>query len=721
MNVISFLRRTVFILGLLACFAVPALAAPVKADHLEAELVSEVDAIQPGKPFWVALRFKFEEHWHTYWKYPGDSGLPTSIEWKLPAGFTAGEIQWEHPVRIEVAGLAGYGYEGEVYHLVQITPPATLKPGESVTLAAKAKWLVCKESCIPGSADLTLPLAVKAAAVPSALTQAFSDARAKLPLAQSEWKVRATKNGDKLALVLTPPAGTTDLTSLNYFPDKELVIEDGEPQKLQRVKAGFLLETVPSKVAQTLPATLTGVLVTKDGWRGPGSEKALAVNVPVEPATAFGDGLTVVAGTVTKSPAKPLGFQLLLVALGSAFLGGLILNLMPCVLPVLSIKVLGFVEQAKDGHSKPWQHGMVFAAGVLISFWTLAGALLALRAGGNQLGWGFQLQEPAFVTALAAILFLFGLVLFGVFEVGTSLMSVGSGAMQKSGFGGSFFSGVLATVVATPCTAPFMGSALGVALAQPAWVAFIIFTSLALGMAAPYVVFSASPALMKFIPRPGAWMEAFKQGMGFLMMMSVVWLLWVLGQQVGVDGVAVALLAFILMGFGGWVLGRWATFTSTNRTRRIAQIVAAIFIFGGGFWVVYTARTLPQVSANEKKTSTDKDAIQWETFSPQRIAELQAAGKPVFVDFTAAWCLSCKANERVAIDVPEVKAEIKKRGIVMMKADWTNRDETITKTLAEFDRSGVPLYVFYAGKNEPKVLPEVITSGIVLDALRTAN
>ncbi len=719
MNVALLLRRIVLVLGLLLA-SVPALAAPVKTDHVESELVSEVDAIQPGKPFWVALKLKLDEHWHTYWKYPGDSGMPTAIEWKLPAGFKAGEIQWEHPIRIEVAGLAGYGYEGEVYHLVQITPPATLKPGESVTLSAKGKWLVCKESCIPGSADLTLTLPVKEAVVPSALAQAFSNARAKWPLANSEWKIRATKSGAKYALLLTPPAGTTDLSSLNFFPDKELTIEDGEPQKLQRVKAGFLLEVVPSKVAPTAPTALTGVLVTNDGWRGAGSEKALAVNVQLEPATAFGDGLTVVAGA-TKAPAKPLGFQLLLVALGSAFLGGLILNLMPCVLPVLSIKVLGFVEQAKDGHSKPWQHGLVFTAGVLASFWALAGALLALRAGGSQLGWGFQLQEPTFVTALAAILFLFGLVLFGVFEVGTSLMSVGSGAMQKSGFGGSFFSGVLATVVATPCTAPFMGSALGVALAQPAWVALIIFTSLALGMAAPYVVLSASPAMLKFVPRPGAWMEAFKQFMGFLMMGSVVWLLWVLGQQVGVDGVAVALLAFILMAIGGWVLGRWATFTSSNRTRRIAQVFAFIFIFGGIGWSVNAARTLPPVSANEKKVSNDKDAIQWEPFSPQRIAELRAAGKPVFVDFTAAWCLSCKANERVAIDVAEVKAEIKKRGIVMMKADWTNRDETITKALAEFDRSGVPLYVFYAGKAEPKVLPEVLTTGIVLDALKTAN
>ncbi|MFQ3639421.1 MAG: thioredoxin family protein [Chloracidobacterium sp.] len=703
-----------------------ATAQAVPQPHVKAELIAETTAIRPGTPVWVAIRLELEEHWHTYWRNPGDSGQPTSVKWTLPPGFTADDIQWPIPKRIEVSGLVGYGYETEALHLVRITPPADLPVGKPVTLAGKVKWLVCKEECIPGEAELKLVLPVTGdVPPPSTWTEAFSRARAQLPLATSEWKLRATVEGDAVVLLLSPPTPTEELTEASFFPFEELVIEGAEPQKLTRVKGGYVLRMTRSKVAENPPTRLAGVVVTPQGWRGAGTEPGLTVDVPVEPPTAFGDALTPTAGTTASKPSggQPLGWMGLWLTLGGAFLGGLILNLMPCVLPVLSIKVLGFVEQSRAGRGQAWQHGLVFTAGVVLSFWALAGVLLALRAGGQQLGWGFQLQEPAFVAFLVAVLFVFGLVLFGVFEVGVGLTTVGGTAMNRAGLAGSFFTGVLATVVATPCTAPFMGSALGVALAQPTAIALLIFTALAIGMAAPYLVLAAAPQLLRFVPKPGPWMESFKQFMGFLLMGSVVWLLWVLGLEVGVDGLALMLGVLVLIGLGGWIWGRWGSYTYPALTRRIALATAGIIIVGSSVWGVSAIHQLPPVaSAAATQPEAKSGSIRWEPFSPARVTELRRAGKPVFVDFTAAWCLSCKANERVALETAEVRAEIERRGIVMVKADWTNRDENITRALADFGRSGVPLYVFYPPNgNEPKVLPEVLTPGIVLEAFRETS
>ncbi len=702
-------------------------AIPTDSPHVKAELIAETAAIRPGMPFWVAIRFELEEHWHTYWQNPGDSGQPTSVTWDLPPGFVADAMQWPIPKRIAVSGLVGYGYETEVLHLVRLTPPSDLPVGKPVTLASKVKWLVCKEACIPGEAELSLTLPVTSEAPPpSAWVEAFARTRAQLPLPTSDWKLRATVDGDAVVLLLTPPTPEAALTEATFFPFEELVIEGAEVQTLTRVKGGYALRMVRSKVAEAPPARLAGVVVTPEGWRGPGTEPGLAVDVAVEPPTALGDALAPVAGATqpTAPAAPPLGWAALVATLGGAFLGGLILNLMPCVLPVLSIKVLGFVEQARAGRGKAWQHGVVFAAGVVLSFWALAGALLALRAGGQQLGWGFQLQEPAFVAFLIAVLFVFGLVLFGVFEVGVGLAAVGQEAMGRTGLAGSFFTGALATVVATPCTAPFMGSALGVALAQPAAVALLIFTALALGLASPYLLLAAAPQLLRFVPRPGAWMESFKQLMGFLLMGSVVWLLWVLGLEVGVDGLALMLGALVLIGLGGWIWGRWGRYDRTPLTRRIALAAATVIIVGSTGAVVNAIRQFPLPANAATGTSSDKGStgIQWEVFTPSRLAELRRNGKPVFVDFTAAWCLSCKANEKVALENTEVRAEIARRGIIMVKADWTNRDENITRALAEFGRSGVPLYVFYPPNGgEPKVLPEVLTPGLVLETFRTAS
>ncbi len=411
------------------------------------------------------------------------------------------------------------------------------------------------------------------------------------------------------------------------------------------------------------------------------------------------------------STSKSTGIFLALVF---AFLGGLILNLMPCVLPVLSLKIMGIVQQAGDHPKEKFKHGLIFTLGVLVSFWILAGMLLILRAGGEQLGWGFQLQSPTFVIILSIFLFLFSLSMFGLFEIGTTLTSVGQSTQNKSAYMGSFTSGVLATVVATPCTAPFMGSALGFALGQPAYASLLIFTFLGLGMASPYLILTTTPKLLKFIPKPGAWMESMKQFMGFLLLATVLWLLWVLSLQTGSEGVIILLTSLIFVGIGGWVYGRWGNIAKAKPTRRIAQTISALALIAA---VIFSLQNI-EVKAAGAEDVHKQGKIEWRKFSPEILEQLRKEGKPVFVDFTAAWCLSCQVNEKVAFGSGDVQDKFLEKNITALKADWTNKDETITKALASFGRNSVPFYVLYIpDKKEPVIFPEILTPGIVLDKL----
>ncbi len=689
-------------IGCLIGVTVPVQAVPVRSAHAEAELLSEVASIQPGQTFTVALRLKTDKDWHTYWRNPGDSGMATSLNWQLPDGLSPGPIEWPYPELISVPPLASYGYEDEVYLLTRIKAPTTLVPGQTLTLKAKAEWLECKEECLPGSGTLALDLPVKAGApAASRFAPAFAEARSKLPVTIDEWQVRATATAQQLQLQATRPAWFTgEITEVFFFPEQDLLIEPAKPQTLKKSPDGFTLQLSRSAVSTTTPDRLRGVLVTASGWRGAGSERALQVDIPLGPA-----------GTTSEAPLT------LLAAVGFAFLGGLILNLMPCVLPVLSIKVLSFVQEAREG--QPWRHGAVFTLGVLVSFWALAGGLLILRGAGEQLGWGFQLQSPPFLVVLVCLLFLFGLNLFGLFEVGGSLVGVGATA-PSTGLSGSFMSGVLATVVATPCTAPFMGSALGFALTQPTWAAMLVFTSLGLGMSAPYLLLSLSPSLLRFVPKPGAWMVTFKQGMGFLLMATVVWLIWVLGLQTDVNSLAALNAALVVLAAGGWILGRWGDLMQPAPTRLIARLSAAAVIVGAVSFALVSLSEQTNASTGKAPTATLSDGIRWEPFSPARVEQLRAAGTPLFIDFTAAWCLSCQVNERVVFSSKTVRDEFERRKIVMMKADWTKRDATITQALAGFGRSGVPLYVLYGSetKRPPQILPEVLTPDIILKALQ---
>ena len=701
-------------LGLLPVWA--SASGPVETEYVTAELVSETVSIQPGSSFWVGLHLSMEEHWHTYWKNPGDSGLGTSLTWDLPNGFEAGPIVWPTPQRIPLEPLMSYAYEGEILLMVRIDAPASLEVGEAVDLRVRSDWLACKESCIPGGADLELRLATTSGRpeMDSTWAPRFSEARNNLPLEGVAWPTSLSRVEDHLLLEVSLPSGSrVKPEDVYFFAFEEAVIEPSAPQPAA-VQDGILkLTLTPSSYAEGPTDEISGVLYSSSGFGAPVPGNAVEIEGVI--GTAGTVELPVV-GDATPQSSESVSLPF---ALGMAFLGGLILNLMPCVFPVLSIKILSFVQQAGEDRRRILRHGLVFALGVLASFWVLAGLLIALRAGGRQLGWGYQLQSPFFIILIAAVLFLLSLSLLGVFEIGGSLIGVGGGK-GGSGYGGSFFTGVLATIVATPCTAPFMGSALAYALTQPAVVSLSVFTTLGLGMAAPYLILSASPGLLRFLPRPGAWMETFKQFMAFPLLATLIWLTWVLGLQVGMDGLLRFLFGLLILGMAAWVFGRWNQPVKAAGIRVAAQLIA-VGLLGTGIYVA-SAGTKMSAGAVVPAGGHDPEGIAWVQFSPDRLRELTDSGQPVFLDFTAAWCLTCKANELVTFRSEEVISAFRERDIVPMKADWTNRNPEITEALARFGRTGVPLYVYFAGDGaEPVLLPQIINPGIVVGALRDGD
>ncbi len=687
--------------ALLAAVPASGQAASGRSKHVVATLVPETTAVAPGQVLTVALRLEMEPEWHTYWQNPGDSGLPTKIRWTLPEGFEAGPILWPVPARIEVGPLVSYGYDGEAWLLSELRVPATAAPGSSVTLEAKVDWLECKEQCLPGKAQLALTLPVAAQAAPDAARAApFARARERLPRPTTGWKGEALAGAQAIALSISEAPGAA--TPVHFFPLASELVEYAVPQEVTSAGSGFRVVMARNPNGGALPATLDGVVTTADG-------RGFTVSVPLREGAA-----DAVAPPKPPAPAAPPAGTgpSLPVALGFAFVGGLLLNLMPCVLPVLSLKVLAFVKHG-GGEGGALRHGLAFAAGVLVFFWALAGALLALRAGGEQIGWGFQLQSPPFVAFLASLFTLLSLNMFGVFEVGESLSSV-AGRAPRHGLAGSFWGGALATLTATPCTAPFMGSALGFALAQPATVNFAVFTALGAGMATPYLALSASPRLLALMPKPGRWMETFKQLMGFVLLGTVVFLAWLFGRQTGIDGVAALLLALVLVAMAAWAYGRGTASEASGRGRVLALGSAALLLCAG----LALGMSQPQ-RATANAAAPAAGGLAWEPWSPERLAELRAAGRPVFVDFTADWCLTCQVNERVALASPEVAARFQAEGVALLKADWTLRDERITRALAEYGRQGVPVYVLY-GRDASKphrLLPEILDAGTILKAL----
>jgi thiol:disulfide interchange protein DsbD len=663
-----------FALGVgLALLPAAGLAAAVSAPHVEVALVAETASMQPGRDLHVGLRFVPERGWHVYWRNPGDSGEAPRLTWRLPAGFTASELTWPAPARIAVGPLANFGYEGATLLPATLRVPADAAVGSTVELRADAKWLVCNEDeCIPGSAPLSLAMAVDAA-VPRPSTEAalFDAVRARVPATVPDgWRVRATSDADRWILEVEGPTGAGD--GAFFFPFERDVIEHAAPQTATPTADGLRLEVPRAAPASAARAALDGVLTV--------GGRAYTVSIPLgRPAPAL----------------EP--FVL-------AFLGGLLLNLMPCVFPVLAMKAFALLELGGDARRQARAHGVAYTLGVLVSFWALGAALLALRAGGAPIGWGFQLQSPAVVAGLAALFFWMALMLLDVTSIGGAFMGIGNRLAAGGGWRGAFFTGILATVVATPCSAPFMGTALGYALVQPPAVALGVFTALGMGLAVPYLALALVPRLGALLPRPGRWMDTLKQLLAFPLFATVVWLVWVASVQSGPAAVAAILGMLVLLGFAAWAGRRWSGGWARLATATAVAAALATGVSTGG---------------GAAPPTTTGGASGWEPYSTARLQALLAEGRPVFVDFTAAWCVTCQVNERLVLGRPAVQEKMRALGVVPVRADWTTSDPDVTRALQQFGRDGVPLYVLYSGREDdpPRILPQILTTDIVIAEL----
>ena len=679
-------RSSFLTVGLACLFLLCArgFAQPVRTQHLSVELVTETSTIEPNRDFLAGLHFVLDKGWHIYWINAGDAGEPPRVEWRLPAGITAGDLQFPAPERLPLGPLMDFGYQNEVLLPIPMRADGSLHAGSKEILRGQLHFLVCSNVCIPGKAELEHTVSVASQpGVPDPNTKPlFLAAERALPRtlpAGVSVQVQQTKTAFVIRLTGKSAVGA------EFYPYDQNVIANAAPQMAQSLPDGIRVTVEKAQGLQQVPSTLHGLLKLPDG-------SAYQFTSPITPGYVEQQGV----------PVDRSGG--LLRVLGLAFVGGLILNLMPCVFPVLFIKGLALVQSSGQERTRMRAHGAMYALGILVSFWAIVALLLLLRAGGHHLGWGFQFQSPYFVACMALLFFFLGLSLAGQFEIGLSVTSVGGELAQRSGYSGSFFTGVLATVVATPCTAPFMGAAIGFALSQSALITFAVFTLLALGLAAPYVVLTLQPAWIRLLPKPGVWMEYLKQAVSIPIFVAVIWMVWVFAQVAGSNGVAALLGGLLLVAVAGWVLGHWPA-------KWASAVVALLLLVGAIALPTLAAMELPTQSGIAQASA--QGAI-WQPFSPQALAAERAQGKAVFVDFSAAWCLSCQVNERLVLDQPEVEEAFRKAGVVMMRADWTNHDDTITAALAQLGRSGVPTYALYSGgmQSAPKLLPEVLTTGL---------
>ena len=716
-----FLKKAVLALqALLAAtlLAGAAVAGPVvNSGHIESELVAQEAGIAPGGTVYVALRQKIIPGWHTYWRNPGDAGEATKIAWTLPAGWSAGEMVWPTPIKARLGPLLDYAYEGEVFIPVPITAPADAQVGATISLTADVAYLVCEQVCVPEDAKLTLLLPVVAGA-PSADPKwgpVIADALAKAPK-PAGLKAVFKLDGQTLKLAVTgSQLKGADLAGAYFFPYSPKAIEHAAEQGIDRGPEGVTLALKPGYdfvSGGTPPAELQGVIATKAGaWE-------ITATAGEPPASAGGLGAPPAEAAPAAGGAVTGG---LVGALVFAFLGGLILNLMPCVFPVLSMKAASLAGHAHDA-GKTRLQGLVFLLGGVATFLALAGLLLAVRAGGAAVGWGFQLQSPIVIAGLALLMLLVALNMSGVFEIGTSVQNVGSGASAQGGATGAFFTGALAVVVAAPCTAPFMAGALGYALTQPAAVALAVFLALALGFAAPFVAVAFIPGLLKLLPRPGAWMDLLKKGLAFPMYGAALWLTWVFAQQVGPIALGQGLAAGVLAAFGAWLYGLAQTRHAAGERSAVATVAGLLAVVAALVLAASAALTAKPPTAPASAEAPSGPGLVAETWSPEKVKDLQAAGRPILVDFTAAWCVTCQVNEKVALSGSKVAEAFKAQNAVYLKADWTNRDPVIARALADFGRVGVPLYVVYPKNGgAPVILPQLLTEGLVIDAIEKAG
>jgi thiol:disulfide interchange protein/DsbC/DsbD-like thiol-disulfide interchange protein len=668
---------------------------------VHADLLADTTAIVPGKPFTAGLLLRMAPNWHTYWKFPGDAGIATEMKWNLPPGWKVGEIQWPIPLRLNEPGeIQIYGYHDEVLLLQEITPPASLA-GSTVKLSAEANWLVCEKICIPGGAKFQVELPVATQNAP-ANEELFSRYRRSLPQNWPESKVASaswTRSGSEVQLAVESDA-LTNYPVAEFFPlpDGNLVV--GHPQ-VERGAAGKITFHVPIETQDPRLSSLNGIVVFGQDANGPG-RNAWSLDR---------NGLA--SATILSAPlpdASGIGKFLLF-----GFLGGFILNLMPCVLPVISLKIFGFIQHAGQSRGRILRSGLAFIAGIFAWFVGLALLLIVLKSLGREITWAFQFTNPYFVLSMSAVVLVFALNLFGVFEISLP-QNANRGLLgwtAREGDAGSFFQGVFATVLATPCTAPFLGTALGFAFTQSGWMILVMFLAIAAGMSSPYLLLSAQPAWLRLLPKPGAWMERVKQLMGFFLLATLLFLLWVIGAERGVEAIIWTACFLLALSVACWMKGAFIVPTASPTTRFVSVVLVLVLVIGSGVYFGGKFK-VTKLASGEIPLAGD-----WQSFTPERLQSELAQGHTVFVDFTAAWCLTCKFNEATVLESSAVREAFQRRGIIKFKADWTNADPAITKILKQFGRPGVPLYVLYPAGKAPIVFPELLTQSIILDKLET--
>ncbi len=695
------MRHLTAILILLATIT----AMPARAAHTQAELILGADPAAPGTTVLAGVQLKMEPGWHTYWKNPGAAGEVTEIKWQLPAGVTAGKIQWPLPQKLPPADITTYGYENEVVLLVPLTLDKTV-PAGPLNLAAKVSWLECKESCIPASAQVQAVLNVGTETKPSTAAPLLQAWQAKVPTSDEKFSAQAwwekPVNGDTRILDLEW-TGTTN--GADFFPaaydDFEI---QGATESLAASAGTVHLRKLVKKFSGDWPKEISGVFVNADGAH---EAKVAIGKVPPAPAA----GATIAPPQIS----QPLWRMLIY-----AFIGGLILNIMPCVLPVIALKILGFVNEARSKPRRVRMLGLVYALGVLVSFLALAAVVIGVKAAGHKAGWGMQFGNPVFLVCLLTLVTLVAMNLFGIFEVtlGGRALDSANQLSSKHGAAGAFFNGVLATALATPCTAPFLSIALGFAFAQSAGIILLVFAAVAAGLASPYVLLSWHPAWLKFLPKPGAWMERFKMAMAFPMLLTAVWLFNLAAENYG--GRALWLGVFlVVLAFAAWIFGE---FVQRGRKHKSFAVATVVLLLIGSYAYALEGQLHwrePVVATKNQDFVHDADGIAWQPWSPEALMQARATGRPVLVDFTADWCLTCQVNKHTSIDIPSVREKLKAIDAVTLLADYTHFPDSITSELNHFQRAGVPLVLVYP-KNpgaDPIVLPEVLTPDIVLAAL----
>ncbi len=677
---------------------------PQECEYARVQLIADTSIVVPGESFLLGIRFELEKDWHLYWENPGSSGFPLSVEWNLPAGFEVGPLQFPSPHRYELSGLVSYVHEEAPMFIVLVTVPNSTPVDTTVTIQASAQWLLCKEECIADSATLRLEIPIGESEV-SVNSGWFAQALAEQPESSKEIDLTMIAREKQLHLELDFDGLTLESTTDVYFyPRMEGIINPNASQVLVKKPAlGVGLPLLQLSFTQAYLDNLSDGLKNLSGVLEVGPHAyAVTATAPV---------------STTKAMSQEIGFEQRLLQHGFfgwlllAFLGGMILNLMPCVLPVLSLKVFSLLKHSGQSRSQAIAHGLSYALGVVLSFVVLAGVLLLFRSAGESIGWGYQLQSPGFTLSLGVLFFVFSLNLIGVFDVGGGLVSVDSKWARRRDILGSFVMGVLAAVVGAPCMGPLIASVSGIAIQTPAPQGLLIFATMGLGLASPFVLLAAFPSLQRLLPKPGAWMETLKQVMGALLMLAVLFIAWVMGQSGGTSAVIVFAISLFLAGFAAWIFGRWGAPVRALRTRRITTAVSLLLLV-----VALAFGALASRHAYAHSSAVIQSDGSWSIWSPDRVDAELAQGNPVFVDFTASWCLICQAN-KLALRSESADALFDTYGFIKLEADWTKRDPVIATVLQKYGRAGVPLYLIYLPDGQVIELPQTITNTILRNTI----